>query len=124
MTRNENPALGGASVHTLRPGSPSTQQFTGNAHPQPQTIEISEQGAAYIDNISNGLASRQIELWQLPPALHWFFTRAWIQGRESRDAEVARLNFEADYWYFRASNPRADFYRHAESELWRQAVAA
>lgn len=126
MTRNdERPALGGASVHALRPGSRHSDS-TAATDPQPQKIEISEQGAAFIDSLSNGLAARDLELWQLPDSLHWFYVRAWIEGRESRDHEVARLNFEADYWYFRHANPRLNWERHAESELWRQgsAVAA
>jgi hypothetical protein len=124
MTRNdENPARGGASVHALRPGSRSSNS-TAAPTAQPQKIEISEQGAAFIDSLSNGLAARDLELWQLPDCLHWFYVRAWIEGRDSRNDEIGRLNFEADYWYWRHANPRADFYRHAESELWRQGVAA
>ncbi|GAA1700283.1 hypothetical protein GCM10009792_20540 [Microcella alkalica] len=124
MTRrnDENPARGGASVHTLRPGSHSNS--TAAAEPEPQKIEISEQGAAFIDGLSNGLAAGLLELWQLPDSLHWFYVRAWIQGRESRDHEVARLNFEANYWYFRHANPRLNWERHAESELWRQGSEA
>lgn len=120
MTTYESPARDGAIER------PASQNYYSDstAAEAPKRLELGERAEQYIDRVSNALASGRLELWQLPPSLHWFYTRAWIEGRESRDDEVTRLNFEADYWYWRHANPRADFYRHAESELWRQAVSA
>lgn len=118
MSENESPVRDGAIE---RPGSLSSPN--SNAENTRRRLELGERAEQYIDGVSNALAQGRLELWQLPPSLHWFYTRAWIQGRESRDHEVERLNFEADYWYFRHANPRLKWERHAESELWRQGSA-
>lgn len=128
MITKENPVAtnDGVGIQTGKSGLSTDTNSTATTDPEPQRIPISEQGANYIDEISNGLAARSLELWQLPPSLHWFYVRAWVEGRESRNHEIERLNFEADLWYWVAQKPNrkpGDFYRHAESELW-QGVAA
>lgn len=103
----------------------SNSHFTGNPTPDagsPKRIDIPEAWDEYLFRMTGALGAGHLELWQLPKSLHWLWTCAWFAGRASRDDEVARLNFEADYWYFRHANPRLSWHRHAESELWREAA--
>ena len=48
---------------------------------------------------------------------------AWAQGWESRQAEVYRLNYEADLWFYCYANRKtpADYYRHQTNQLWAEA---
>ena len=45
-------------------------------------------------------------------------------GREERQAEIDRLNWEADLWYWCYTNRKSpeQFYVHATNELWRVAA--
>jgi hypothetical protein len=48
-------------------------------------------------------------------------------GSQSRQAEIDRLTWERNLYYFLMSNrgkTARDFYRNIENELWRQAVSA
>ena len=48
---------------------------------------------------------------------------AWAQGWESRQAEIDRLNYEADLWFYCYANHKtpADYYRHQTTQLWAEA---
>ena len=48
----------------------------------------------------------------------------WLDGYHARDAEVSRLNWEADVWYYCANNRGkrpTDFYAAATDRLWAEA---
>lgn len=119
--KDERPAGNGANI--LRADKTNhLDQFTA-------VYRLSPEATAWLHLVVDALTENRVSLGQLPlplVALYWLGT---IQGGCSHDVaawehRTARLEFEADYWYFRHANPRADFYRHAESELWRQGVAA
>ena len=48
----------------------------------------------------------------------------WAQGWESRRAEVYRLNYEADLWFYCYANRKrpGDFYTHQTNQLWAEAL--
>ena len=48
---------------------------------------------------------------------------AWAQGWESRHAEVDRLNYEADLWFYCYANRKrpGDYYTHQTNQLWAEA---
>lgn len=121
MTANENPAISDGAID-----GPATQnnQDHSNADNTRRRLELGERAGKYLDGMCDAIASGRVELWQLPLPIASLYLLGFEQGRASRGDEISRLNFEADYWYWRHANPRADFYRHAESELWRQAVCA
>lgn len=131
MTRNdENPALGGASVHALRPGSRHSDS-TADTVAQPQKIKISEQGATFIEGISNGLAAGDLELWQLPLPIASLYLLGYEQGRASQHERIENYAFLLEAYRWDTENPRrrvGDWMRtrliEAERELWRQGVAA
>ena len=47
----------------------------------------------------------------------------WAQGWESRRAEIDRLNYEADLWFYCYANRKrpGDFYTHQTNQLWAEA---
>ena len=52
------------------------------------------------------------------------YLRGWADGRDSLAAEISRLRWERDCWYFVANNKGktpADFYRHLTNRLWDEA---
>lgn len=89
----------------------------------PGRVRLSERAEVGICEITHKFGTGQLELWQLPPSLYSFFLVAWFAGRESRDAEVSRLNYEADLWFWCHTNRKGpdSFRRWQTSELWRQA---
>jgi len=49
------------------------------------------------------------------------YLAGWTTGYESREAEIARLRWERDLWYFCANNKGkrpSDFYRHQTNAMW------
>lgn len=54
------------------------------------------------------------------------YLAGWAAGYSSREAEIARLTWERDLWYFCANNKGkrpSDFYALATAELWTGAAA-
>ena len=60
-----------------------------------------------LDKILWRLILGEVELHELTPALAAWWTLAHESGRASRQAEVDRLNSEADRYYRAAYNPRS-----------------
>lgn len=119
MTTYESPARDGAIE---RPASLSSPNDT--ADKSRRRLELGERAGKYLDGMCDAIASGRVELWQLPLPIASIYLLGHEQGRQSRNGELEALNWEASYWHFRASNPRTEWHRFAELELWRQGVAA
>lgn len=115
MTTYESPVRDGAIE---RPGSLSSPN--SNADNTRRRLELGERAGKYLDGMCDAIASDRVELWQLPLPIASLYLLGYEQGRASRHDEISRLNWEADFWYWRLANPRLDWHRNAESELWRQ----
>jgi hypothetical protein len=71
------------------------------------------------------LVRAEIGLSDLTPALQAWWAVAAEQGRQSANRdELARLEWQCDYWAWRAMNPGKDYYRAATDRLWQEGVAA
>ena len=49
----------------------------------------------------------------------------WLDGYHARDAEIARLRWETDLWYYCANNRGkrpTDYYAAATDRLWAEGV--
>lgn len=53
----------------------------------------------------------------------WYLL-GYFDGAASRDNEIARLNFEADLWYYCYANKKSpsDWYAAATDRLWSEAT--
>lgn len=98
----------------------------------PRRIWLTGHAESYIAQLADDLALGNVELSQLSPALRQFYVYAsedgYLHGHAAgvatARAEIERLTWEANLWYWCANNPRkkpGDYYRHLEAELWREA---
>jgi hypothetical protein len=91
----------------------------------PARIVLSDGGETFMGDLTVDVYLGRVGLHQLSPGLLAFFTFSYEQGRDSRNAEVTRLEYERDLWYFCANNKGkrpADFMRAQTDTLWAQAV--
>lgn len=121
MTANENPAISDGAIDG--PATQTNQDYS-NADNSRRRLELGERAGKYLDGMCDAIASGRVELWQLPLPIASIYLLGHEHGRQSRNSELEALNWEASYWHFRASNPRTEWHRFAELELWRQGVAA
>ena len=84
-----------------------------------EAIEATAGGPfAYLKNTA------EIDLTQIsegsPNPRYEVFLHGWALGFESREADIARLTWERDLWYFCHTNRKSptDFYRHQTNLLW------
>lgn len=92
----------------------------------PAKIRLSDTADAYIAALAVDLAIAEVELPQLPDSLMEFHTYAFEAGRASRQADIDRLRWERDLWYFVANNRGkrpSDYYKTATDRLWAEASA-
>lgn len=116
MSANRNPAISdGASDDTYGPGS----RYHDYIAPQ-----LSPAANKWLNEWCDALADDTVSLAQLPLPAVSLYLLGYAHGEKSPSSAQARAEFLADYWYYRANNPRAPWHTAAELELWRLAVAS
>jgi hypothetical protein len=106
-----------------RPGEKAANPIEDkpNSTGYPVRIVLTPNAEAYIDQLACDLITGKVELHQLSGALLQFHTFAFNLGRQSRQAEIDRLNHELDRAYVAKWNPiRIDPNRPSFAELERR----
>lgn len=92
---------------------------------------LSDAASKWLEAWCDSIADCSVSLAQLPLPVVSIYLLGYAHAEHryvcNHVDRIARLEWEVGYWHFLATNrgkTGADFYRHAESELWRQEVAA
>jgi hypothetical protein len=70
----------------------------------PEQIRFSDQAEKYLCQLADDLVRGRVGLHQLPASLFAVWTYGFVDGSNSRQAEVERLNHENDQLFLRAYN--------------------
>lgn len=113
-----SPEMGNAPAVNRSESEPNTKRFTENhSHTDQCQFATTPNIQVCLSEIGAGSTSPRYEVYLF----------GWIAGRDSLTAELERVRWERDLWYFVANNKGkrpTDFYSHATKALWAEAVAA
>ena len=120
--KDERPGVGTEALEDQLRRSTSTVPAT---HPYPAKIRLSDTADSYMSALAVNLTLAAVELHQLPDSLMEFHTYAFEDGRASRQAEIDRLRWERDLYYFCFANKKrpGDYYTHQTNQLWAEGSA-